>query len=192
MGSTFAMYCTNVLGINATLMGILTVIWTIWDAVNDPMMGALMDKMFAKKQNKNGKFRPWLLRATPLLAVTAIALWTVPTFFDGIALVVVLFSCKILYEASYTMFNIPMGSLLSAMSTNDVERASLSSARGVGSMIGNMIPGMIGPVVIGLFGEKGFDPAYLLAHLCGGGVVMGAFFLLKAMPARFLATFKGE
>lgn len=32
-------------------------------------------------------------------------------------------------------------------------------------------------VFLGLFGGKGFDPAYLLAHLCGGGVVMGAFFM---------------
>ena len=153
MASIFSMYCTNVLGVNASLMGVLTIIWTIWDAVNDPMMGALMDKAFAKRQHKNGKFRPWLLRATPMLAVSAIAMWTVPTFLDGIPLLVSLFSLKILYEASYTMFNIPMGSLLSAMSTNDAERASLSSARGVGSMIGNMIPGMVGPVIIGFFGD---------------------------------------
>ena len=153
MASIFSMYCTNVLGINATVMGILTIIWTIWDAVNDPMMGALMDKAFAKNHNKRGKFRPWILRATPLLAISAIAMWTVPTFLDGIPLLVALFSFKILYEASYTMFNIPMGSLLSAMSKNDAERASLSSARGVGSMFGNMIPGMIGPVVIGMFGD---------------------------------------
>lgn len=153
MASIFSMYCTNVLGINATVMGVLTIIWTIWDAVNDPMMGALMDKAFAKNHNKRGKFRPWILRATPLLAISAIAMWTVPTFLDGIPLLVALFSFKILYEASYTMFNIPMGSLLSAMSKNDAERASLSSARGVGSMFGNMIPGMIGPVVIGMFGD---------------------------------------
>ena len=153
MASIFSMYCTNVLGINATVMGVLTIIWTIWDAVNDPMMGALMDKVFAKNHNKRGKFRPWILRATPLLAITAIAMWTVPTFLDGIPLLIALFSFKILYEASYTMFNIPMGSLLSAMSKNDAERASLSSARGVGSMFGNMIPGMIGPVVIGMFGD---------------------------------------
>ena len=154
MASIFSMYCTNVLGINATVMGILTIVWTIWDAINDPIMGALMDKAFAKRQHKNGKFRPWLLRATPLLAVSAIAMWTVPTFMDGIPLLVALFSFKILYEASYTMFNIPMGSLLSAMSTNDSERASLSSARGVGSMFGNMLPGMVGPVIIGMFGEN--------------------------------------
>ena len=153
MASIFSMYCTNVLKINASVMGVLTIVWTIWDAINDPMMGALMDKAFAKKHHKNGKFRPWLLRATPLLGVSAIALWTVPTLLDGIPLLVALFSFKILYEASYTMFNIPMGSLLSAMSTNDSERASLSSARGVGAMIGNMIPGMIGPVIIGMFGD---------------------------------------
>ena len=128
--------------------------WTIWDAINDPIMGAVMDKVFAKSRNRRGKFRPWLLRATPLLAVSAIAMWTVPTLLDGIPLLVALFSFKILYEAAYTMFNIPMGSLLSAMSTNDTERASLSSARGVGSMFGNMIPGMIGPVIIGLFGDR--------------------------------------
>ena len=154
MASTFSIYCTNVLGIDPIVMGVLTIIWTIWDAINDPIMGAIMDKAFARNQNKRGKFRPWLLRATPLLAVTAIALWTVPTLLDGIPLLVALFSFKILYEASYTMFNIPMGSLLSAMSTNDAERASLSSARGVGSMFGNMIPGMIGPVIIGMYGAN--------------------------------------
>ena len=154
MASIFGLYCTNVLGINPTLMGTLTLIWTIWDAVNDPMMGALMDKAFAKHQNKAGKFRPWLLCATPLLAISAICLWTVPTFLEGIPMLIALFSFKILYEASYTMFNIPMGSLLSAMSTNDSERASLSSARGVGSMIGNMIPAMAGPIVIGLWDDR--------------------------------------
>ncbi|MBR2046993.1 MAG: MFS transporter [Oscillospiraceae bacterium] len=154
MAGIFTMYCTNALGIDPTLLGTLVIIWTIWDAINDPLMGALMDKAFARRRDPRGKFRPWLLRATPLLAVTAIALWTVPTFFEGISLIVVLFSCKILYEAAYTMFNIPMGSLLSAMSTNDVERASLSSARGAGSGFGNAIPGIAAPMIIAAFGER--------------------------------------
>ena len=179
MASIFSMYCTNVLGIDPVLMGTLTLVWTIWDAINDPMMGALMDKAFAKHQNKNGKFRPWLLRATPLLAITAIALWTVPTFCDGIATIVALFSFKILYEAAYTMFNIPMGSLLSAMSTNDSERASLSSARGVGSMFGNMIPGMIGPVIIGIWGDRdstGYMITGIACALIGFGVCLMHYF----------------
>ena len=166
MGSIFTIYCTDCLGINTGILGTLVIIWTIWDAVNDPMMGALMDKAFARRQSAKGKFRPWLLRSTPLLAVTSAALWIAPTFFEGVTMIVVLFACKLLYEASYTMFNIPMGSLLSAMSKNDTERASLSSARGVGSMFGNMIPGMIAPLILGAFGEKNSTGYAITAIIC--------------------------
>ena len=151
-GMTF--YFQSVIFIPAAAISVIMGVARIWDAINDPMMGALMDKAFAKNQNKRGKFRPWLLRATPLLAISAICLWTVPTFLEGIPMLIALFSFKILYEASYTMFNIPMGSLLSAMSTNDAERASLSSARGVGSMFGNMIPGLAGPIIVGMYGDR--------------------------------------
>ena len=182
MSSIFTIYCTDCLNVNTAILGTLVIIWTIWDAINDPMMGALMDKAFARHQNKNGKFRPWLLRATPLLAVTSIALWTVPTLFEGVTLLVVLFMCKILYEASYTMFNIPMGSLLSAMSTNDAERASLSSARGVGSMFGNMIPAMLGPVLLSVFGEKnstGYAVTAVICAVIGFGVCLCHYFFTE-------------
>ena len=165
MGSTFAMYCTNALGINEFLLAGLLFVWNVWDFINDPLMGALMDKMFAKNKNPKGKFRPWLLRATPLIAVTFIALWSVPQFFDGIALIVVLFCLKLLYEASYTMFNIPMGSLLSAMSNNDAERASLSSARGIGSAFGNMIPVMVMPMVITALGGDTNPAGYAVGSI---------------------------
>ena len=166
MASIFSIFCTNALGIDPNLLGTLVIIWTIWDAINDPMMGALMDKAFAKKRNPKGKFRPWILRATPLLAITAIALWTAPTFFEGIPMIVVLFSTKILYEAAYTMFNIPMGSLLSAMSKNDVERASLSSARGAGSGFGNALPGIFAPMIIAAFGERNTTGYMIVGVAC--------------------------
>lgn len=158
MGSMVTRYYTNILQVNTAVLAVLLLVWNVWDAVNDPMMGALMDKMFAKHQDKRGKFRPWLLRATPLLAITSIVFWTVPTFFEGTAMICVLFICKILYEGCYTMFNIPMGSLLSAMANTDEERASLSSARGFGSMIGNIIPMIIFPILLEVFhdSEKGY------------------------------------
>lgn len=153
MGAYVTRYYVNILKVDTIVLATLLLIWNVWDAVNDPLMGALMDKVFAKHHNAKGKFRPWLLRATPLLAVTAIAFWTVPTFFQGTAMLVVLFFCKILYEGCYTMFNIPMGSLLSAMADTDGERASLSSARGFGSMIGNILPTMIFPVLLQKYGD---------------------------------------
>jgi len=170
MGSIVTMYYTDILHVNTVTLAVLLFIWNVWDAVNDPLMGALMDKMFARRQNAKGKFRPWLLRATPLVAITAAAFWTVPTLFEGTTMLVVLFMCKVLYEGTYTMFNIPMGSLLSAMSTNDAERASLSSARGVGSMIGNMIPAVAAPMILKAFGDdnpKGFAVAGIVCAAIG-------------------------
>ena len=166
MGAYVTRYYVNVLKVDTVVLAILLAVWNIWDAVNDPLMGALMDKMFAKHHNPKGKFRPWLLRATPLLAITSIAFWTVPTFFEGTAMLVVLFVCKILYEGCYTMFNIPMGSLLSAMANTDGERASLSSARGFGSMIGNILPTIIFPVILGKFGDTNAAGYGIGAAIC--------------------------
>lgn len=156
MGAMVTRYYTNVLKVDYAVLAVLLLIWNIWDAVNDPLMGILMDKIYAKHHNKNGKFRPWLLRIAPLLCVAAIAFWTVPTFFQGTTLLVVLFFCKILYEGCYTMFNIPMGSLLGAMANNDAERSALSSARGFGSLIGNVLPLMILPQLLAKYGDTSF------------------------------------
>ena len=162
MGSTFSMYCTDALGIDEFLLAGLFFVWNIWDFINDPIMGAIMDKLFAKNKNPKGKFRPWIFRSIPLVCITFIALWSVPQFFDGLALIVVLFCLKLVYEACYTMFNIPMGSLLSAMSTNDAERASLSAARGIGSGIGNMLPLSIMPLIITQFGGNTNPTGYAI------------------------------
>lgn len=156
MGSMVTRYYTNVLQVNTAVLAVLLLVWNIWDAVNDPLMGILMDRIYAKNRNPRGKFRPWLIRVAPLLCITAIAFWTVPTFFRGVSLLVVLFFCKILYEGCYTMFNIPMGSLLGAMSNNDVERSALSSARGFGSLVGNVLPMMILPQLLAVYGDTSF------------------------------------
>lgn len=166
MGSTFAMYCTDALKVDTNLLAILLIIWNVWDFINDPLMGAFMDKIFAKKQNKKGKFRPWLLRSAPLICVSFIALWSVPSLFEGLSLVCVLFGLKILYEGAYTMFNIPMGALLSAMADNDKDRATLSSARGFGSAFGNAIPVMLMPMLIKKFGQTNATGYAVGAIIC--------------------------
>jgi len=181
MTGIFMRYCNNVLLIDPMLLATLLAIWNIWDAVNDPMMGALMDKMFAKKKHPQGKFRPWLLRATPMLAVCFIALWTVPTMVDGFARLAALFVLKIAYEACYTMFNIPMGSLLSAMANTDGERAQLSSARGFGSMVGNMIPMILFPIILQVMGDNptGYGIGAAVCAIIGAVMCFGHYALTE-------------
>ena len=169
MGSIVTRYYTNVLQVNTVVLATMLLVWNVWDAVNDPLMGALMDKVFAKHHGQGGKFRPWLLRSAPCAAITFIIFFTVPTYFKGVTMLVVLFFCKILYEGFYTMFNIPMGSMLSAMADTDGERAALSSARGFGSMIGNIIPMIIMPQLLAKFGDtsKAFGIGATLCAIVG-------------------------
>lgn len=169
MGSIVTRYYTNVLQVNTVVLATMLLVWNVWDAVNDPLMGALMDKVFAKHHGQGGKFRPWLLRSAPCVAITFIIFFTVPTYFKGVTMLIVLFFCKILYEGFYTMFNIPMGSMLSAMADTDGERAALSSARGFGSMIGNIIPMIIMPQLLAKFGDtsKAFGIGATLCAIVG-------------------------
>lgn len=169
MGSIVTRYYTNVLQVNTVVLATMLLVWNVWDAVNDPLMGALMDKVFAKHHGQGGNFRPWLLRSAPCVAITFIIFFTVPTYFKGVTMLVVLFFCKILYEGFYTMFNIPMGSMLSAMADTDGERAALSSARGFGSMIGNIIPMIIMPQLLAKFGDtsKAFGIGATLCAIVG-------------------------
>lgn len=148
MGSFLTPYYTDVAGLSTEAIAGMYLVLKIWDAINDPMMGTLMDRVFARTHSNKGKFRPWMIKAAPLLLITAILMVTAPTYVNGAAKVLCAFVTYLLYEASYTMFNIPYGSLLSAMANNDAERSKLSSARGFGSIIGNIIPLVLFPLVL--------------------------------------------
>ena len=182
MGSTFSMYCTDALGISPALLAGLLLVWNVWDFINDPLMGAWIDKAFAKSTSPHGKFRPWLLRSAPMLCVSFIALWSVPSFIEGTARLFALFMLKILYEGFYTMFNIPMGSLLSAMADNDEERAALSSARGIGSAGATLISLFIMPLFLKKYGEtnaRGYAIGAAVCALIGFAMCLAHYFMTE-------------
>ena len=162
-------FSRNILGINPAVYAAILVVWNVWDAINDPLVGTFMDVMFSKAKNKANKFRPWILRSIPILAIGMGSLMTLPTLFDGLMCIIVLFVSKIVFELGYTIMNIGMGSLLGVMATNDAERASLSSARGFGSTVGGMIGMMAIPQVLKALGTNalGYTVTALVAVALG-------------------------
>ena len=140
------------LEVNPAILATILLIWNIWDAVNDPLMGTIMDICFAKAKPGADKFRPWILASIPILGVGMISFFTVPAMLDGFAMIAAAFILKIVFEGGYTMMNIGMGSLIGNMATNDSERATLASARGFGSTFGGLIGGMLIPLLLGKFG----------------------------------------
>lgn len=168
------LYLTNILKVDTAVLASMLLIWNIWDAVNDPMMGTLMDMAFAKSKNKKNKFRPWILASIPVLIFGLIAFYVIPVRLGGgFPMIASVFVLKIVYEAGYTMMNIGMGSLLGVMSTNDNERAGLSSARGFGATIGGLIGGMVIPLILKNVGqnETGFMVAAIACAILGGFIV---------------------
>ena len=154
VGSFMTRYYINVTLLDTAILAMMTLVWKIWDAAANPVVGMLMDREYAQSRNPQGKFRPWMFRAAPLLAISAILMVTAPTWVDGAGKLVVVFVTYLLYETVYTMFNLPYAGLLSAMAENDEERSVLSSVRGVGAMLGNLIPTTMFPVIIATFEEN--------------------------------------
>ena len=161
---------------------------------NDPLVGTFMDFAFSKAKDKSNKFRPWILRSIPILAIGMGSLMTLPTLFDGLLCIVVLFVTKIVFELGYTIMNIGMGSLLGVMATNDAERASLSSARGFGSTVGGMI-GMIAlPQILANLGETkvGYAVTAIAAVVLGCGLVFIHYFFTVERNVAAQNTVKTE
>ena len=162
------------LQVNAGVLATMLLIWNIWDAVNDPMMGTIMDMAFAKAKPGADKFRPWIIASIPIIAIGLIAFYVVPPMLGGgVATIAAAFILKIVYEAGYTMMNIGMGSLLGNMSKNDSERATLSSARGFGSTFAQLIAGALIPTCIKVFGDNaaGFGKTSVVMAVIGGVII---------------------
>ncbi len=154
MGSFLTRYYVNVALVDIGILSVMTLIWKVWDAVCNPFVGVFLDRMYAKHRYRDGKFRHWMLRSAPLLAVTAILTFTAPSWVEGMSKLVVVFTTYLCYQLAYNLFNIPYGSLLTPMARTDEDRAKLSSARGVGGMMGNMIPMSLFPLVIAAFEKR--------------------------------------
>ena len=140
-------FYTDVLGINAGLAGTMFLISRIVDAFTDTAMGRICDRT---KATKNGKFRPWLLRACGPVALASFLMYQTWAVNLSMTLRIVYMFVTYLFWGSicYTCINIPYGSMASVMSNEPDDRASLSTFRGVGSMIPQILIGIVVPMFL--------------------------------------------
>ena len=87
--------------IDTAILAVMTLLWKIWDALSSPVFGMWMDKRFAAHKNPKGKFRPWMFRSAPLMAVTAFLVFTAPNYVTGVSRLIVIFTCCIYAEFLY-------------------------------------------------------------------------------------------
>ena len=139
IGSYLLVFYTDVFGISAAAVGTLMAVSRVWDAINDPMMGVIVDK---RKRTKDGKFRPYLkYMGIPLGIFTILTFLVIPNMPQGMKLPYA-YITYIGFGMAYTAINIPYGSLASVMTNNPVQRTELSTWRNISSIFA-MIPLMV-------------------------------------------------
>ena len=128
------------------LLSILLLLVQIWDAVNDPLIGSIIDN--DRRKYKNGKFKTYIFIGACGLLVGGAAVF-LPFPDAPLVIRAILFVLGyIVWDAFYTIANVPYGSMLSLVSEDEGERAQLSTWRSIGSMIGNLLPSVILPMLI--------------------------------------------
>ena len=148
MASLFSIYCTNVLGIDPTLMGTLTLVWTIWDAINDPMVGfwAVNHKF------KSGeKVRPFALWCAVPWAITVVLMFTCFDVAYGLKLAIAM-AIYFLFELFNPFAAIPYNSMGSLATNRDEDRRAINVARNLGGCVGSAIGAVAMYPLLNLFG----------------------------------------
>ncbi len=128
------------------LFSILLLLVQAWDAVNDPLIGSLIDN--DKRKYKIGKYKTYILIGAIGLLVGGAAVFLPFPKADTVVKAILFVLGYIIWDAAYTMANVPYGTMLNIITEDDQERASLSVFRSIGGAIGNMVPGIILPMLI--------------------------------------------
>lgn len=165
---TMTIFWTQFMGIDSVVMAGLLLLVQVWDAVNDPLIGGIVDA--DRRQYKRNKFLAYIWLGSIGLIVAG-ALCFVPWTGAPQAVKYILFIAGyILWDAFYTIANVPYGSMLSLITNDPVERSQLSTFRSIGSMAGNIVTMIALPILIydasnNLRGERVFLIALIMGIL---------------------------
>lgn len=138
------LYMTQGMGLSLASWAIIVVLAKIFDAINDPIIGALVD---SSKVGKMGKYRPWIFYGAFAIAITTALLFVDIRSFSYAGKFAYCLIMYCVWSIAYTAANVPYGSLNAALTSDPVQRTSLSSLRSIGAGIAVMPISVIVPMV---------------------------------------------
>lgn len=135
MVSTYlSIFYTDVFGLGVGAVALLMLIAKVWDGINDPMMGTLMERTHTRW----GRFRPYIFVGAIFLVIFTILTFTVPGF-GGPAKLAYAYITYIGLGMSYTMTNVPYLALPAVMTRDPKEVNKLNAAQMMGMTIGQIV-----------------------------------------------------
>lgn len=157
-------FYTDIVGLSASAISLIMLIARIWDAVNDPMMGAIADRT----RTRWGKFRPYLMIAPPFLAIFNILTFTVFPVTGALKFILCLI-CYIGAGMAYTVVAVSYGGLVNLIARDSQVRMNYTSCRAIGSGVIQMILSAVAMPLILYFGHSDTPNAkgyFMMAVVC--------------------------
>ena len=171
-------FYTNVMHLNAGAVSIMFLVTKFIDGVSDLIVGYLIDKT----NTRWGKSRPWILFGAIPFGVTAVLAFSVPDI-GQTGMLIYAYVTYILLSTSYTIVNIPMASILPALSENPHERTVLASCRTFFSSVGSTVVSAFALTLVDKFGNGnealGFRIVMIIFGVIGCLVFFFCFFNTK-------------
>ena len=167
--SFLSYYLSSVLGLKEAFLLLLTPIARIWDGINDPMMGTIVDNT----RTKHGKYRPWILIGAICNAVVLFLLFT--SFgMSGTKLYIYIGVMYILWGMTNTMADIPYWSMVPSFTSDPNDRNLVSTVARTFSGLGQGIITVATPIILpmlstGMTTDKGYSATGFSrwAGICG-------------------------
>jgi len=173
-------YFTNVLGISFAAVGVIMLIARVWDGINDPIMGSIVDRT----HTPHGKYRPYLLWGIIPLAISTVLVF-VNFGLSGFSATFLAGAVYILFGMSYTFANIGYMSMQSTLSTDSNERTKIIVIKQVFTMIGILIVMMLVPK-LGIAKDGSLIPqGFLTVSIVGAVIVALTMFISFKATAKF-------
>ncbi|HIU77406.1 MAG TPA: MFS transporter [Candidatus Pelethocola excrementipullorum] len=138
-------FYTNICGLSPAACATLFLIARFLDAINDPLVGFVIDHLPTKKM---GHFRPTLIVGTILCSVNFPLLWFGPMISTSGKLAIAYIS-YILLGVLFPIMDISLNSLLPVMTEDMKERNTLSSIKGLAYVVGALVIGVAAPLILG-------------------------------------------
>lgn len=149
-GSFLSMFFVKVFGIPSEAVATMIFVLGIWDTINDPIMGGIIDRT----RTRYGKLRPYLLIVPIPLSIATIVFWSGPLLMQDVTnmtkKIIYMYVSYIVWEFFYTLGDVPFWGMSTAISPSPSDRTrAISSARFLSGLIGGL-SGTILPILIDL------------------------------------------
>lgn len=151
--SLLVMFYTDVVHVNAAVIGMIIAISQVFNGVSDITAGFIIDRT----RSKYGRARPWMLWMSIPYAVAAILLMTVPQVGQMAQGIYIFITYNLMLTVVYTMFQLPFATTLSYMTRDQKERADTNIIRMAMSPIGNILITLFFTKILNLMPNGGMD-----------------------------------